>query len=269
MEQTRLRRAPHAIVRPPIGTSMLTDQYLIEIKLRRDDVPRFSKYPFSLDAVRNLESLELHPKVTYFVGENGSGKSTLLEAVAVAWGFNAEGGTENFSFGTRKSHSELHNYLRLSRGIRRPKDGFFLRAESFFNVATEIERLDDEPAPGPPIIESYGGVSLHEQSHGESFLALLMHRFSGDSLFILDEPEAALSPTRQMAMLSRMHQLIGEGSQFVIATHSPIIMAYPDAKIFSLGADGIEQVAYEDTEHFQVTRSFLNARKKMLRELMS
>ena len=253
---------------PPLDMTMLTDQYLIEIKLHRDKVPCFSTYPFCLDAVCHLESLELHPSVTYFVGENGSGKSTLLEAVAVAWGFNAEGGSRNFRFGTRRSHSELHKYLRLSKGIRRPKDGFFLRAESFFNVATEIERLDDEPIPEPLIIESYGGVSLHEQSHGESFLALLMHRFSGDSLFILDEPEAALSPTRQMAMLSRMHQLIGEGSQFVIATHSPIIMAYPDAKIFALDADGMEQVAYEDTEPFQVTRSFLNAREKMLRELM-
>lgn len=247
---------------------MLTDQYLIEIKLNRDEVPRFSTYPFCLDAVRNLDSLELHPSVTYFVGENGSGKSTLLEAVAVAWGFNAEGGSRNFSFGTRKSHSELHKYLRLSKGIRRPKGGFFLRAESLFNVATEIERLDEEPVPEPKIIEAYGGVSLHEQSHGESFMALFIHRFSGDSLFILDEPEAALSPTRQMAMLSRMHQLIKEGSQFIIATHSPIIMAYPDAKIFSLGVDGVEQVAYEDTEHFQVTRRFLNAREKMLRELM-
>jgi predicted ATPase len=249
--------------------TLLADQYLIEIKLRRDEVPNFSAYPFCLDAVRTLEALELHPNVTYLVGENGSGKSTLLEAVAVAWGFNAEGGTRNFGFGTRKSHSGLHKYLRLSKGIRRPKDGFFLRAESFFNVATEIERLDDEPVPAPKIIESYGGRSLHEQSHGESFLALLMHRFSGDSLFILDEPEAALSPTHQMAMLARMHQLIKEGSQFVIATHSPIIMAYPDAKIFELDAGGIEQVAYEDTEHFQVTRSFLNAREKMLRELLT
>lgn len=246
---------------------MLSEQYIIDVKLRRDDIPDFSRYPFSLDAVNTLESIRLHPQVTFFVGENGSGKSTLLEAIGVSWGFNAEGGTRNFSFGTRKSHSELHQYIRLSRGISRPKDGFFLRAESFFNVATEIENLDSEPAFGPPIISYYGGESLHEQSHGESFLALFMHRFSGNSLFILDEPEAALSPTRQLAMLSRMHQLVEQGCQFIVATHSPIIMAYPQAKIFSMDTDGINEVEYEHTEHYLVSRRFLNERESMLREL--
>ncbi len=251
----------------PEETSVLSEQYLIDVKLRRDDVPDLNHYPFNLQAVRSLESLRLHPKVTFFVGENGSGKSTLLEAIAVAWGFNAEGGSRNFSFGTRKSHSVLYQYLRLSRGIKKPKDGFFLRAESFFNVATEIENLDNEPAPGPPIISYYGGESLHEQSHGESFLALFMNRFSGNSFFILDEPEAALSPTRQLAMLARLHQLAGKGSQFIIATHSPIVMAYPDAKILAMGEDGVHEVEYEQTEHFLVTRRFLNGREKVLDEL--
>ena len=248
---------------------MISNQFLIEIKLRREDVPNFSDYPFCLDAVRELEVLPCHPKVTFLVGENGSGKSTLLEAIAVAWGFNAEGGTQNFSFSTRQSHSDLYKYLRLSRGIRKPKDGFFLRAESFFNVATEIEDLDKAPSFGPPIIDSYGGLSLHEQSHGEAFLSLMINRFSGRSLFILDEPEAALSPMRQMSMLTRMHQLINNGSQFVIATHSPIIMAYPDAAIFLLSEQGIEKVNYEDTEHFQITQSFLNGRERMLQMLLA
>ena len=150
---------------------MITRQYISELRLRREGVPSFDRYPFALPAVYHLDVLQLHPQVTFFVGENGSGKSTLLEAIAVAWGFNPEGGTKNFRFGTRISHSELERYLRLSKGIPAPRDGFFLRAESFFNVATEIERLDAEPAPAPPVIDSYGGKSLHEQSHGESFMA--------------------------------------------------------------------------------------------------
>ena len=207
-------------------------------------------------------------RFTAVVGENGSGKSTLLEAIAVSLGFNAEGGGKNFSFGTRPSHSPLHEYLRVAKGVRRPKDGFFLRAESFFNVATEIERLDSEPGGGR-VIESYGGRSLHEQSHGEAFLALVTNRFRGDGLYILDEPEAALSPQRQLAVLSRIHDLVEEGSQFIMATHSPILMAYPNAQIYQLSTDGIEPVAYEDTEHYQVTRTFLASPERMFRQLFS
>ncbi|MGH8491256.1 MAG: AAA family ATPase, partial [Gammaproteobacteria bacterium] len=189
-----------------------SNHYLLEIRLVRDKVSSFEEYPFSLPAIRHLDKLTLHPQVTFIVGENGTGKSTLLEAIAAAWGFNPEGGTRNFNFNTRVSHSKLYQYLRLSKSFRRPKDGFFLRAESFFNVATNIEQLDEEPAPGPPIIDSYGGRSLHEQSHGESFLALMMNRFGGQGIYILDEPEAALSPIRQMAMISRMHELVRKNS---------------------------------------------------------
>jgi predicted ATPase len=207
--------------------------------------------------------------VTFIVGENGSGKSTLLEAIAVAVGFNAEGGTKNFHFSTRDSHSPLHNYLRIVRSHVRPRDGFFLRAESFFNVATNIEQLDSEPSFGPPVIDSYGGKSLHEQSHGESFLSLLIDRFGGNGLYILDEPEAALSPTRQLAVLSRMHQLVKESSQFIIATHSPILMAYPDALIYHLDSSGFSPVSYKDTEHYEVTKAFLDNPERMLRELLA
>jgi predicted ATPase len=250
-------------------SSLDAKHYLLEVRLLRDKVPSFDQFPFSLPAVRNLDTLVLHPSVTFIVGENGSGKSTLLEAIAVALGFNPEGGTRNFNFATRASHSDLHKFLRLSKGIRRPKDGFFLRAESFFNVATEIERLDEEPASGPPVINSYGGRSLHEQSHGESFFSLLMNRFGGNGLYILDEPEAALSPSRQMAMISRMHDLIQDDSQFIIATHSPILMAYPDAQIFVLLPDGIKKVHYTETDHFRVTKDFLNNHEKMLKILMT
>ncbi len=247
---------------------VLSEQFLIELKLRREKIESFDKYPFSLHAVRGLHTLSLNPSVTFIMGENGSGKSTFLEAIAVAWGLNPEGGTSNFSFGTRESHSKLWEFLRLSRGLKRPQNEFFLRAESFFNVATQIEKLDEEPSFGPPIIESYGGRSLHEQSHGESFWALVMNRFGRNGFYILDEPEAALSPTRQMALISRIHDLVNKGSQFIIATHSPIIMSYPCATIYALNEDGINKIQYTDTEHFQVTKDFLNNHEKMLKILM-
>ncbi len=239
---------------------VITKQFVSEVKLRRDEVPSFDAYPFSLPAVRRLETLPLHPRMTIFIGENGTGKSTLLEAIAVAWGFNPEGGTKNFRFGTRPSHSPLSDYLRLVKGVARPRDGFFLRAESFFNVATEVERLD--------VVDSYGGRSLHEQSHGESFLALMTHRFGGKGLYLLDEPEAALSPQRQLAVLAHMHRLMEDESQFIVATHSPILMAYPEAALYSFSADGIEAVDYYDTEHYQVMHDFLANPKRMLDVLL-
>ncbi len=239
---------------------MISTQFVSRVTLQREKIDSFNRYPFSLPAIHSLDYIDLHPKITFLVGENGSGKSTLMEAIAVALGFNAEGGTKNFRFGTRESHSELHEYLRVAKGVRKPRDGFFLRAESFFNVATEIDNLD--------VVDSYGGRSLHEQSHGESFLALMTNRFGGNGIYLLDEPEAALSPQRQLAVLSRIHDLILDNSQFLIATHSPILMAYPDARIYQCGQDGIAEIAYEDTEHFQVTRDFLANPERMLRILL-
>jgi predicted ATPase len=232
--------------------------FLLFAELNRRAVASFADYPFSLPAVRNLERLDFHPAVTFLVGENGTGKSTLLEAIAVGYGFNAEGGSKNFNFETRASHSPLHQYLRLARGFRRPKDGFFLRAESFYNVATQVETLG---------VTGYGSRSLHDQSHGESFWALLMERFRGNGLYILDEPEAALSPARQLAALVRIRQLVKSGSQLVIATHSPILMAYPEATIFRLSEDGICKVNYSETEHFQLTKRFMENPERILKEL--
>jgi len=249
--------------------NMISRQYISEIRLKRDQIESFDRYPFSLAGVRPLDTLTLHPAVTFFVGENGSGKSTLLEAIAVACGLNAEGGSKNFRFGTRPSHSELYRFLRVAKGFPRPRDSFFLRAESFFNVATEIEKLDAEPGAAPPIGPSYGDRSLHEQSHGESFMALLVNRFHGNGLYFLDEPEAALSPSRQLSVITRIHDLVREKSQFIIATHSPILMAYPDAYIYSFSAEGIEKIEYQDTEHYQITRDFLTNPQRMLRFLLS
>ena len=249
------------------GTAQPALPYLRSIALKRGAIENLESYPFNIPAVRKLDGMEFAPGVTFLIGENGSGKSTLLEAIAVALGFNAEGGTRNFGFNTRASHSVLHGCLRLVKSYKRPQDGFFLRAESFFNVATNIEELDQEGGFGMPIIHSYGGVSLHEQSHGESFLALMVNRFGGKGLYVLDEPEAALSPTRQLAVLDRMHQLVRDDSQFIIATHSPILMAYPGARIYWLDGTGYTQVRYEDTEHYEVTRRFLENPERMLRML--
>lgn len=235
------------------------NQYLRSVELCRDKIASYKKYPFSLEAVRNLNILDMHPKVTYIIGENGTGKSTILEAIAIAYGFNPEGGTKNFTFSTKNTHSELYNYLKLVKGVRRPKDGFFLRAESLYNVATNIDDLE--------IQDVYGGKSLHAQSHGEAFLTVILNRFSGNGLYILDEPEAALSPARQMTMLTRMHQLINQGSQFIIATHSPIIMAYPDSKIYEL-KNGFREVEYKETEHYIIMKEFINNTDKMISLLM-
>ena len=205
--------------------------------------------------------------VTFFVGENGTGKSTLLEAIAVAYGFNPEGGSRNFNFATNQTHSELHKRLQLvKKGF--PKDGFFLRAESLYNVATNIDELDKQPSASPPIIEGYGGVSLHRQSHGESFLAIVQKRFFGNGLYILDEPEAALSPMRLLTLLSEINRLVNQNSQFIIATHSPILLAFPGAEIWQFSEKGMTKTSYRETEHYQVTKEFLENPERMVHYLL-
>ncbi len=234
----------------------MIESILRHIELMPEKVRDPASYPFSIPAVAALvERLPLHPKVTFLIGNNGSGKSTLVEAIAIKAGFNPEGGTKNFTKSLRPSESSLHAALRLARGARRERGGFFLRAETMFNVSTEAEE------------GGYGWDRLHEMSHGEAFLWVALNRFPDGGLFLLDEPEAALSPQRQLAFLRRMHQLVLTGSQFVISTHSPILMAYPDAEIWELTPSGIERVRYENTEHYAITKRFLMSPEKMLREL--
>ncbi|MBN2897532.1 MAG: AAA family ATPase [Clostridia bacterium] len=247
------------------------NQYIksIEIDWQKVHAAKLGKtYPFNLPIIKQLSTLSCHPQVTYLIGENGVGKSTLIEAIATAYGFNPEGGTKNMHFSTEASHSVLHDFLRISKSYRQAKDGFFLRAETVYNVSSHIDQLDREGGFGPPIIASYGGVSLHKQSHGESFFAIFMNRFSGKGIYILDEPEAALSPTRQMAMLKRMDELIKEGSQFIIATHSPIILAYPQSRIYEITEKTIEVVNYKETEHYAITKTFLDDPEHMLKLLL-
>ena len=237
----------------------VTEPFLRSLVLDRDRIDDPAAYPFSIPAIASLTELEFNPHVTFLAGANASGKSTLIEAIAVACGLNPEGGSRNFNFQTRASHSPLSDITRLVRGARRPKTDFFLRAESFFNLASEIEALDNEPGGGPPIINSYGGRSLHEQSHGQSFLALLSQRFGPDGLYLLDEPESALSPQGQLAMLLRLHELVAQRSQFVIATHSPILLSFPQARIYELSERGITTLPYDATETVTLYRSFLAA----------
>jgi len=230
------------------------------ITLDRDGIDTGS-YPFSIPAIGSLTSLELHPQVTLLAGENGSGKSTLIEALAVAAGFNPEGGSRNMRHVTRPSHSELHERLHIVRDARPTLCGWFLRAESFYTIATHIEQLG--------VGDSYGDIPLHEQSHGESFLALVLERFGDRGLYILDEPEAALSVRGVLALIRRMHDLAERGSQFVVSTHSPILLAYPGARIFVLDEHGIAETPWDETEVVDLTRSFLADRGRFLHYLFA
>ena len=249
---------------------MQNNLFLRSIRLS-DELPKGS-YLNQVAAIRHLKrmgELNFQKPVTFLVGENGVGKSTLIEGIAVAVGFNPEGGSINFSFSTEDSHSELYRFLTVSKGTKRRKDGYFLRAESYYNVASNIDQMDREPGLGARLIDSYGGKSLHHQSHGESFLSLIEHRFGGNGIYILDEPEAALSPMRMMELICHIHDLVEKDSQFIISTHSPILMAYHGAEVLNLTEDGIQSVPYKETEHYQITKQFLNAPEQMCRYLFS
>lgn len=234
--------------------------YLQSITLDPLARPDYERYPFTIPAVRELARIDFHADVTFFVGENGSGKSTMLEAIAVALGFGKDGGTRNVRIAQESdSVSGLHDYLKLSKSYKRPSDNYFLRAESFFNVATYMDQVG--------YLDGYGGKSLHARSHGEAFMSVLLNKLKGKGLYLMDEPEAALSPNRQLAALSAFHQLVQDDSQLIIATHSPILLAYPNAKILQFDGSGITEVAFEDTEHYAVTRDFLNHYPRRLQQL--
>lgn len=220
--------------------------YLQSIFIKSDASLDFNSYPFNIPAVAKLDQIRFHPDATFFVGENGAGKSTVLEAIALALGYSPEGGTRNVQLETTKSVSSLYESIGLVQSYRKPRDGYFLRAETFFNVATYMDEVG--------YLDGYGGKSLHSRSHGEAFLTLLTNKFNGKGLYLLDEPEAALSPNRQLAALSAIHQLVQNESQFIIATHSPILLAYPNAKIILFDETGLSEVTYEQTDHYSITR---------------
>ena len=235
--------------------------------VRLEQAPPSDSYLASLPVVRHLseQPLVFDSPVTFLMGENGSGKSTLIEALAVHQGFNPEGGTRNMMFSTADSHSGLWRLLRVSRGTLRPRDGFFLRAESYYNLASYLDKQEQEL---PGLLDRYGGDSLHEQSHGESFLATVENRFGGKGLYILDEPEAALSPARILQLMAQIHRLVQADSQFIIATHSPMLTALPGASVLEIREDGIRKVDWRQTEHYQILKEFLDRPERMLGYLL-
>lgn len=239
--------------------AMLNARFIQGIYIDWDKIDR-SSYLRGIEALKGLSHLEFMKPVTFFVGENGSGKSTLLEAIAVGYGFNPEGGTRNYNFSTYDSHSPLCDALRISRGVKRAGWGYFLRAESFYNVATKEMDYADVAHPS----ERY-----HEKSHGESFLAIVQNQFKPNGLYILDEPEAALSPQRQLTLLMEINECVKEGSQFIIISHSPILLGFPDAEILSFDSGKLHPCRYEETDSYQITSMFINNREQILRRLLT
>lgn len=234
--------------------------YIEKIKICNLDKNK-DTYLNELPVVKNLinkKELNFDKPVTFFTGDNGAGKSTLIEAIAIAFGFNPEGGSKNFNFSTYNSHSILSKYITIKKGIIKPKDGFFLRAESFYNIASYIEALDQIKANEPLIKEFYGGKSLHNQSHGEGFLSIILNRFRGNGIYILDEPEAALSINNQFTLISQIDNLVRNSSQFIISTHSPYLLAYPNASIFVIDDNQIKKVSYKETDNYILSKGFLN-----------
>jgi predicted ATPase len=246
---------------------------LKKISLLQERVEDWNAYPFCVPTIRTLSELTLHSRIVFFAGENGSGKSTLLEAIAAHYGFGPEGGNRNFSSDTTDSNQStapLTRALRLSFD-KRTGAGFFLRAESFFNTASQLDKLDAEKysIPVAAILGGYGGQSLHTRSHGETFFTLLIHKFQRNGLFLLDEPEAALSPQRQLSFLVLLHDTLRQykDAQFIISTHSPLLLGYPKAQIISFDDGALHEIQYEETAPMQIVQRFLNDRENFLQEL--
>lgn len=242
--------------------------FLKKITFEWNGIEKRDKYPFNIPALSSLRSLDLNHNVIFFIGENGTGKSTLLEAIAFKCGFGNKGGGKYNIVENPDNSLMLESTIKLS-WMPKVNNGFFLRAETFFDFANYIDELAGEPfIRKDEVYEPYGGKSLHEQSHGEAFLSLFTNRFRGRGLYLLDEPEAALSPQRQLAFLRVIRHLEQTGkAQFIIATHSPLLMAYPDALIYSFDGNGVKVMEYEETEHYQLTKAFLNDRDRFLQHL--
>lgn len=242
-------------------SSMNENIYLKKVKRRAGAQWNTSEYPFCIPVIAGFTELEFTKSVTYIVGDNGSGKSTLLEAIAMLFGMNPEGGSKNFNFHTVETHSSLSDSLRAARASLNYNDTFFFRAESFYNVNSEIERL------GRDSIACYGGKSLHQLSHGEGFMALIKHRLSGRGIYIFDEPEAALSFQNQLAFLCWIKQTVAQGAQIIISTHSPVVLSYPDASIFEIEDGRLVAKQYQECNVYRNLMAFMTNREGCLNEL--
>ena len=240
---------------------------LIDAVIKWNEVEDRKCYPFCLTAIANINRLDLRANVTIFVGENGAGKSTLLEALAVAMGCSAEGGSRNFRFSTMDTHTSLHNYLRIAKDSKPIRDVFFYRAETYYNFASEMKKLDAEPSFDPQIRNAYGGKELHELSHGQSVIQLFRHRFRSNGVYIMDEPEAALSPRKQLEVIVHVQRLAAAGAQFVIATHSPILMAIPGAKVYEVQDDGLAETDYDSLDQVAIYKRVLNDPTRFVQSL--
>lgn len=236
--------------------------FLKSVTIDWENIPASDRknYPYSIPSISRIDRLDFHKNVTFIVGENGSGKSTLIEAIARSMGMSSEGGNRNFNLDTSQSISRLYSNMKAIKSFGKPVDYYYLRAESFYNVATYMDEVR--------YTGEYGGISLHAQSHGESFMAVLNKKLKGGGLYIFDEPEAALSPSRQLSALSSIHSLVEQGSQFIIATHSPIFLAYPHALLLEISNEGLKEIEYEETEHFKVYDLFFKNRKGMIERVL-
>ena len=243
---------------------MYSSLFVDGIKIEKDNIEDINKYPFNIECIKDISKLKFNKPVTFLIGENGVGKSTFIEALAIKLGLNPEGGTQNFIFKTKDTHSNLYKYSRTYGNGNKPQTKFFLRAESFYNFSSEVQRLVEEDMYSG-LYRCYGG-NLHECSHGESFIKLIQNRFTGNGLYILDEPEAALSPSRQLSLLCFIDDLVKEGSQFIIATHSPILISYRDGEILNLN-DKFKKIKYEDTEIYKTYKMYLENPYEMQRKL--
>ena len=245
----------------------MDEKFIRGIKIDWNRIEK-NNYIRKITSIHSINQLKFSSNITFFVGENGTGKSTLLESIAVAYGLNPEGGNRNFNFSTMKTHSDLYQAITVVKGSSKPKNNFFLRAESFYNVASKIEDYRDGD-DYDDYYRSYGGKSLHDQSHGESFLSLVQNRFTEGGLYILDEPEAALSPQRQLTLFMLIYNLAQKGTQFIIASHSPILLGIPEASILSFDDGLISEIKYEETESYKITELFINNKGLLLNNLLN
>ena len=233
--------------------------FIKRVRFNREEIKTSDTYIATLPLFENIEALDFSVPVTFLAGDNGTGKSTLIEALALSLGFTAEGGSKNFYSENPGEYSDMYKCITLEKGPLRPKDSFYFRADRFYDLASRIDRIKCN--------EYYGGESLHAQSHGEGFLSVMGNRLFGKGIYLLDEPESSLSPMNQITLLTMINDLVKNGSQLIIATHSPILLAYPEAEILFIENDGVERIDYEETEHYRTSKLFLDNYKGFLKSL--